>query len=50
MALDICGQYEKRHVIAGRSNGAAGKDFTDYALEWLHNPKLTSAWEGYVRG
>jgi len=50
MALDICGQYEKKHLITGRSNGATGQVFTDYVLDWLHNPKLASTWEGYVKG
>jgi isocitrate dehydrogenase (NAD+) len=49
MALDICGQYEKRLVITGRATGATQKDFTDYILEWLASPKLRPAWEGYVK-
>jgi len=49
MALDICGQYEKKLVITGRPTGATGKDFTDYILAWLQDPKLESAWEGYVK-
>jgi isocitrate dehydrogenase (NAD+) len=50
MALDICGQYEKKLVITGRSNGATGRAFTDYLLEWLNHPKLASSWEGYIKG
>ncbi len=49
LALDICGQYEKKLVITGRSNGATGKDFTDYLLEWINNPKLEEAWENYIK-
>ncbi len=49
MALDICGQYEKKLVITGRNTGATGKDFTDYILSWLDNPKLQETWEGYVK-
>ncbi len=49
MALDICGQYEKKLAITGRSNGATGKAFTDYVLEWLNNPKLASKWESYIK-
>jgi len=48
MALDICGQYEKKLVITGRSTGATGKEFTDYLLDWLKNPKLKETWESYV--
>jgi isocitrate dehydrogenase (NAD+) len=50
MALDICGQYEKKLVITGRPTGATGKAFTDYLISWLNNPKLKETWEGYVRG
>ncbi len=49
MALDICGQYEKNLIITGRNTGATGKDFTDYILSWLDNPKLQETWEGYVK-
>jgi isocitrate dehydrogenase (NAD+) len=50
MALDICGQYEKKIVVTGRPSGATGQAFTDYVLDWLENPKLPSAWEGFVKG
>jgi isocitrate dehydrogenase (NAD+) len=45
MALDICGQYEKKMTITGRSNGATGAAFTDYIMDWLKNPKLKETWE-----
>lgn len=48
MALDICGQYEKKLVITGRQTGVTGKEFTDYLLDWLKNPKLRETWESYV--
>jgi isocitrate dehydrogenase (NAD+) len=50
MALDICGQYEKKLVITGRSNGATGTAFTDYLMDWVKNPKLRETWESYVKG
>jgi len=50
MALDICGQYEKKMSITGRPNGATGKAYTDYVMDWLINPKLAATWEGYVKG
>ncbi len=50
MALDICGQYEKKMSITGRPNGATGKAYTDYVMDWLNNPKLAATWEGYVKG
>lgn len=50
MALDICGQYEKKLVITGRPTGATGKEFTDYLIDWLNNPKLEETWNNYVKG
>jgi len=50
MALDICGQYEKRLTITGRSTGANQTAYTDYVMDWLKNPKLAATWEGYVKG
>ncbi|MCJ7564140.1 MAG: isocitrate/isopropylmalate family dehydrogenase [Candidatus Aminicenantes bacterium] len=49
MALDICGQYEKKMTITGRSDGATGAAFTDYIMEWLKNPKLKETWEVYLK-
>jgi isocitrate dehydrogenase (NAD+) len=49
MALDICGQYEKKLVITGRPSGATGTAFTDYLMETLQDPKLIEKWEGYVK-
>ena len=49
MALDITGQYEKKLAITGRPTGATGKDFTDYIMDWINNPKLESTWDGYVK-
>ncbi len=49
MALDICGQYEKKLVITGRSTGATGTAFTDYLMETLSDPKLQGRWDAYVK-
>ena len=49
MALDICGQYEKRMVITGRPGGATGAGFADYLLETLNDQKLKEKWENYTR-
>ncbi len=48
MALDICGQYEKKLVITGRSTGATGAAFTDYLMQTIEDPQLESRWKGYV--
>ena len=44
MALDICGQYEKKLVITGRPNGATGSEFTDYLIETLKRGDLKEYW------
>jgi isocitrate dehydrogenase (NAD+) len=48
MALDICGQYEKKLVMTGRSTGATSKDFGDYILATVHDPKLAERWNDYT--
>ena len=47
MALDICGQYEKKVVITGRSDGATGEEFADYVMDTIKNPELESKWRSY---
>ncbi|MGQ9470664.1 MAG: isocitrate/isopropylmalate family dehydrogenase [Candidatus Aminicenantales bacterium] len=49
MALDICGQYEKKLVVTGRPNGATGAQFADYLLETVGLPDLETRWESYVK-
>ena len=48
-ALDICGQYERRIAITGRSTGSTSREFGDYLMEAVENPRLDSHWEDYVR-
>ena len=47
MALDICGQYEKKLVMTGRSTGATGRDFCDYILDTMNAPDLAERWKRY---
>jgi isocitrate dehydrogenase (NAD+) len=49
MALDICGQYEKKLVMTGRSNGATGAQFGDYLMEKLRNPDLEKECKSYQK-
>ena len=49
MALDICGQYEKKLVMTGRDDGATGRDYCDYLLETVNDPKLEERWKGYQK-
>jgi isocitrate dehydrogenase (NAD+) len=49
MALDICGQFEKKVVLTGRSSGATGAQFADYVMKTLKSPDLESRWKSYQR-
>ena len=50
MALDICGQHEKRVALTGRSDGATGSEYADYVMETLKDPSLEQRWKGYSPG
>jgi len=47
MALEICGQYEKKLVATGRDTGCTGEELTKYLLEWIDNPELESKWKEF---
>jgi isocitrate dehydrogenase (NAD+) len=47
LALDICGQYERKLVITGRNTGATGKQFTEYLMQTMQDPNLESRWQSY---
>jgi isocitrate dehydrogenase (NAD+) len=47
MALDICGQYEKKLVMTGRATGATGRDFCDYIMGTMADTNLKARWEQY---
>lgn len=48
MALEVCGQFEKKIAITGRGTGATGGEYAQYILSWIDNPKLKSRWETEV--
>jgi isocitrate dehydrogenase (NAD+) len=48
-ALDVCGQYEKKIVMTGRSNGATSAQFGEYLMQTVEDPNLEAKWEGYVK-
>ena len=50
MALDVCGQFEKKLILTGRSDGATGAAYTDYVMDWIKSPKLQTTWESYAKG
>ena len=48
MALDICGQYERRLVMTSRPGGATGVEYADYVMETLSDPRLEGRWRAYA--
>ena len=48
-ALDICGQYERKVVMTGRSNGATSAEFGQYLMETVEDPHMESRWDAYVK-
>jgi isocitrate dehydrogenase (NAD+) len=47
MALDICGQFEKKLVMTGRDTGATGEKFSAYLMETIQDPDLENRWQTY---
>lgn len=48
MALDICGQYEKRIAITGRADGCTAEELGDYLMETMKDPELKDRWAAAV--
>jgi len=49
MALDICGQYEKKLVLTGRDTGCTGEEYANYLMETLQDPGLKDKWESHTK-
>ena len=49
MALDVCGQYERKAITTGRNTGATTGEFGQYIVDTVNDSGLQSKWEGYVR-
>jgi isocitrate dehydrogenase (NAD+) len=47
MALDICGNYEKKVVVTGRSTGASADEFVSYLMETMKDTALETRWVGF---
>ena len=47
MALDICGIFERKVVITGRSDGATGEEFAKYVMKTIEDPQLEEKWRKY---
>ena len=49
MALEICGQFEKKLVMTGRDNGATGSEYVEYLLETMESPDLEKRYNEYIK-
>lgn len=47
-ALDVCGQYERKVVMTGRSTGATSAEFGKYLMSTVEDQTLESRWEAFV--
>ncbi len=49
MALDICGNYEKKIQLTGRDTGATAEEYGNYLMETTQDPNLKEKWESYTQ-
>jgi isocitrate dehydrogenase (NAD+) len=49
MALDICGQYERKMAITGRQNGVNSAQYTEYLMQVVEDQNMEERWESYVK-
>ena len=47
-AVEICGMYERRVIMTGRSDGASSRDFGDYLIDTTFDSNLDEKWQEYV--
>ena len=47
MALDVCGQFEKKLVTTGRPGGATGAEIANYVMETIQQPDLEERWQKF---
>ena len=47
-AIDICGQYERKIVMTGRSTGATSAEFGQYLMDTVADPGIEDRWQEYV--
>ncbi len=50
MALEVCGQYERRVVTTGRATGATGDEYGAYVADTVNDSGLEAKWRGFVEG
>ena len=49
MALEVCGQHERKVVVTGRDTGVTGAEYTEYLLSWIESLRLKARWEEGVK-
>lgn len=49
MALDTCGQFEKKIQITGRDNGATSAEYAEYIMNTLSDAQLEQKWNSFVK-
>jgi isocitrate dehydrogenase (NAD+) len=47
-AIDVCGMYEKRVAVTGRSTGATSDEMGEYVMSTVEDASLESRWEAYA--
>jgi isocitrate dehydrogenase (NAD+) len=47
MALDVCGNYEKKYVTTGRDTGCTGAEYAQYLMDTMQDSILKEKWEDY---
>jgi isocitrate dehydrogenase (NAD+) len=48
MAIDICGNFEKKMVTTGRDTGATGAEYAQYLMDTIVDPRLEERWKEYT--
>ena len=49
MALDLCGNYEKKVSMTGRKDGASGAEYAEYIMNTVQDGKLEEKWNSYQK-
>ena len=45
MALEICGQYERKVVMTGRDTGSTSREFGQYLMSTVEDPSVEDRWD-----
>ena len=49
MALDICGNLERKLVMTGRKTGASAGDYVVYLMDTLQDGQLEQRWKEFQK-